>query len=95
MHERTKVRVDRVQQLIDAAIQCLALEGIPIRRPRTTQQIFHSTLGVVNSTYPIDQVIDALNAQITQWSSAPIVMRHFALERPLRRFSAQSFGHHY
>lgn len=43
----------------------LVQRGIPVRKPRSRMEPFHSTLAVVHPTYPIRQVLEELQAQIS------------------------------
>jgi len=51
--------------------------GIPIHKPRSAEEPFHSTLGVVDSGYPIDKVIDQINQQFPVFNSEPIIISSF------------------
>ena len=74
--------------LINTFEKAITASGIPIQYPRSAQEPFHSTLAVVNSTYPVATVLDQLNTQITVWNSQPILIDHFLLEFPPHRFSS-------
>jgi len=53
--------------------------GIPVKYPRSGMEPFHVTLGVVDSSYPVQQVVAEINQQITEWSDVPINISNFLL----------------
>jgi len=56
--------------------------GVPIYRPRSEMEPFHSTLGVVRKSYPIDVVLNKINTNITVWNSVPIAIETFFVAFP-------------
>lgn len=50
---------------------------IPVHIPRSKQEPFHSTLGVVQEGYPIDHVIQEINSQIPVFNKIPVSNFHF------------------
>jgi len=56
--------------------------GVPIYRPRSEMEPFHSTLGVVRKSYPIDAVLEKINNNITVWNSVPISIDSFFVAFP-------------
>jgi 2'-5' RNA ligase len=51
--------------------------GVPILKTRTEMEPFHSTLGVVKNSYPIPEVLQLINSNITQWTPNPIFIESF------------------
>lgn len=90
-HVSLIVLVDKATQTALAQVVAqlelsLIKQGIELR-PRSQQEPFHSTLGVVNNSYPVDQVVERINNEVTQWNSNPISIYHYLMEIPLRRFT--------
>jgi 2'-5' RNA ligase len=73
--------VDRLERAIKAA-------GIPIHRPRTEQELFHSTLGVVTGDYPVAKVMDQINTAIKVWNTVPMMVDSFWSFLPPWQFHA-------
>ena len=57
--------------------------GFDVPRPRSTQEPFHTTLGVVDpSVAPVGEILAALNGNITTFSPVPVVIDGFDLLFP-------------
>lgn len=63
--------------------------GIPLHRPRSSQEPFHSTLAVVNSTFPIADALAHINASIPVFSTTAFALDEFATDIPYRRYYAK------
>ena len=57
--------------------------GYPVPRPRSTQEPFHTTVGVVNpSVCPAAELLTALNGNITVFTPEPVLIDSFDLAFP-------------
>eukprot|EP01102_Stenamoeba_stenopodia_P010577 TRINITY_DN3206_c0_g1_i1.p1 TRINITY_DN3206_c0_g1~~TRINITY_DN3206_c0_g1_i1.p1 ORF type:complete len:275 (+),score=60.23 TRINITY_DN3206_c0_g1_i1:50-826(+) len=70
--------------------QLLEYYGVPITRPRSEMEPFHSTLGVVVEDYPVAQVLNDINGAITVWNSQPIAIKSFFTVFPPGVYNATS-----
>ena len=59
----------------------MIMVGLPIV-PRSKMEPFHMTLGVVNTTFPVEEVMFQINHEITTWSSPITFRRYFVLLPP-------------
>lgn len=61
--------------------------GFPIHKPRSKQTPFHSTLASVEVWYPVEQVLQEINAAIPHpMNSVPMQINWFYMDNPLYRF---------
>jgi len=68
--------------------RAMVADAIPLPFNRSVMEPFHSTLGVVNKAYPIDKVLDEINAAIPSWSPVPINLKNFLLITFVHQFRA-------
>jgi len=67
----------KMQHLVKHMEHILEQEGIRIHVPRKHQEPFHSTLAVVDSSYPLDKVLKEINTQIPVFSPIPVTISCF------------------
>jgi len=67
--------VENIERLINAS-------GIPVHVHRKDQEPFHCTLGVVNGSYPINDVIDEINRKHPVFNEYPIEIYSFFSTSP-------------
>eukprot|EP01121_Diplochlamys_sp_Union-15-3_P019049 TRINITY_DN7080_c0_g1_i1.p1 TRINITY_DN7080_c0_g1~~TRINITY_DN7080_c0_g1_i1.p1 ORF type:complete len:227 (+),score=24.67 TRINITY_DN7080_c0_g1_i1:50-730(+) len=73
---------------VDSIEAAIIKAGIPVNTPRSRQEPFHSTIGVVSEGYPVDEVIKQMNQKIKQWNPIPMQIDSFAMIFPPYDFKA-------
>jgi len=67
----------RMYNFVKGIENALVAAGIPVNTPRSQQEPFHSTLGVVTSDYPADKVVQIINQKIPVFNSRPMTVEYF------------------
>jgi len=67
----------RMYNFVKGIENALISAGIPIHTPRSQQEPFHSTLGVVTGDYPIDKVLQEINQKIPIFNKKPMKIDSF------------------
>jgi len=80
----------RAQAFIERFEAAINASGIPIHLPRSEQEPFHSTLGVVEGSYPIEEVIAQINQQLPVFNQQPIEISSFFSVFPPWIFNSNS-----
>jgi len=70
--------------------QNMIAHGIPVNRPRSQQEPFHSTLAVVDYYFPVDEALAAVNAKIPIYNSQPMIVDQFTMLFPPHEFYASN-----
>jgi len=70
---------DNVANFVENIEKKISDYGIPIHVPRKNQEPFHSTLGVVSGSYPINEVIDEINEKYPVFNEELIDIHSFFL----------------
>jgi len=78
-----------VVEQFEAAINA---SKIPIHKPRRDMEPFHSTLGVVTSSYPVSDVVDLINQQIPVFNTDPVIINSFFMVAPFWIFNSSSLS---
>lgn len=73
--------VERIERAMLAA-------GVPVHVPRSAQEPFHSTIGVVGADYPVAEVLGFINGNVTSWGALPLTINSFFIELPPKIFHA-------
>eukprot|EP01116_Phalansterium_solitarium_P012685 TRINITY_DN29196_c0_g1_i1.p1 TRINITY_DN29196_c0_g1~~TRINITY_DN29196_c0_g1_i1.p1 ORF type:complete len:231 (-),score=40.25 TRINITY_DN29196_c0_g1_i1:54-746(-) len=87
------VLADAASQLRMAAFvagveQTIVSHGIPIHRPRSAQEPFHSTIGRVRADYPVAQVLAELQQAFGVFNTQPMIVDSFSSAFPSYEFHA-------
>jgi hypothetical protein len=64
--------------------------GIPVRKPRSKMEPFHSTVGVVPDSFPADQALKEVNQKIPIYNSKPMTISSFWMVVPPHLFHAHN-----
>lgn len=77
--------------LVDAFEKALINHGIPVTKPRSKMEPFHTTIAVTRPSYQnVSGVVDLINQQITDWTDGnPIVIDSFEMIFPPHKFWAK------
>ena len=67
--------------LVERLEAALTAVGVKIV-PRSTMQNFHMTIGTTNSTYPMEEALEAINTAIPHWG-APISLANYHFLAPV------------
>jgi hypothetical protein len=85
---------DEGQQILGefvASIEAhLISKNIPVHRPRSQMEPFHSTLGVVKPGYPVEEIVQRINTELPIFNSDPITLKAFFMSFPFAMFNASS-----
>jgi len=68
----------------------LSENGIKVIKPRSQMEPFHSTLGVVDDKYPVQEVLNLINTQIPVFNADPAIIHSFFMVAPFWIFNATS-----
>jgi hypothetical protein len=66
----------------------IAAAGVHLKRLRSQQEFFHSTMAVVVRSFPIDVALQSINAQIPVWTSEPLRIDTLLMLDPITWFLA-------
>jgi 2'-5' RNA ligase len=71
----------RMMKWVESLEQSMREAGVAIHTPRSLQEPFHSTLGVVDGhTYPVERALTAVNTQIRDWTGGlPLTLKEFTI----------------
>jgi len=78
----------RMLAFVDGLENAIKAHGIPVHRPRSQQQPFHCTLGVVDGSYPVSTALAAINKAIPAFNTIPMIADTFWSVMPPAQFRA-------
>eukprot|EP01103_Thecamoeba_quadrilineata_P018883 TRINITY_DN7430_c0_g1_i1.p1 TRINITY_DN7430_c0_g1~~TRINITY_DN7430_c0_g1_i1.p1 ORF type:complete len:249 (-),score=46.23 TRINITY_DN7430_c0_g1_i1:40-720(-) len=78
----------QVASVVEAFETAIVARGVPVKTPRSDQQPFHVILGIVDSTYPVEEVLTSINNEIDTWNRFPIKVTNFFIGIPPNYFFA-------
>jgi len=81
---------DSMFAFVEGVENALKAKGIKIHRPRVQQELFHSTVGVVDGSYPVAQVLQQIKQALPKFNSIPMIADTYWSFFPLNQFKAHS-----